>query len=56
MLSDEQATVRADGCDDFVRKPYREREIVAGLVKQLGRVHGLRRRAARHRAVRAARV
>jgi CheY-like chemotaxis protein len=25
VLSDERATVRADGCDDFVRKPYRER-------------------------------
>jgi PAS domain S-box-containing protein len=36
VLSDDQATVRADGCDDFVRKPYREEEIVAQLVKHLG--------------------
>jgi CheY-like chemotaxis protein len=36
VLSDEHAAVRADGCDDFVRKPYRESEIVACLVKHLG--------------------
>jgi PAS domain S-box-containing protein len=36
VLNDEHTTVRADGCDDFVPKPFRESEIVACLVKHLG--------------------
>ncbi len=36
VLGDEQAAVLAEGCDDFVPKPYREDEIVACLVKHLG--------------------
>jgi len=36
VLSDESTAVLADGCDDFVRKPYRGGEIVACLVKHLG--------------------
>ncbi len=36
VLSDEQTALHAADCDDFVRKPYRESEIVACLVKHLG--------------------
>jgi CheY-like chemotaxis protein len=36
VLSDEQTALHAAACDDFVRKPYRESEIVACLVKHLG--------------------
>ena len=36
VLSDERAAVLADGCDDFVLKPYREREIIDCLVRHLG--------------------
>ncbi len=36
VLSGEHSAVLADGCDDFVGKPYREEEIVACLIKHLG--------------------
>jgi CheY-like chemotaxis protein len=36
VLADQRASVLADGCDDFVRKPYREDEIVDQLIKHLG--------------------
>ncbi len=36
VLSDKHAAMRADGCDDFVGKPYRAEEIVACLVRHLG--------------------
>jgi len=36
VLKEEIASMLADGCDDFVHKPFREGEIVAQLVKHLG--------------------
>ena len=36
VLDEERAAVLADGCDDFVLKPFREEEIVACLVRWLG--------------------
>jgi|GEM_PF-1317804 len=36
VFESERLTVLADGCDDFVRKPFREEEIVAQLEKYLG--------------------
>lgn len=36
VLPEERAQVLADGCDDFVHKPFRQEEIVARLVKHLG--------------------
>jgi len=36
VFESERASVIASGCDDFVRKPFREEEIVACLVKHLG--------------------
>jgi len=36
VLTEERALVLADGCDDFVRKPFRESEIVDCLVRHLG--------------------
>jgi CheY-like chemotaxis protein len=36
VFEDERAAVLAEGCDDFVRKPFREAEIVDLLVKHLG--------------------
>jgi len=40
VFESERVTVLAEGCDDFVRKPFREEEIVAQLEKHLG-VHML---------------
>ena len=36
VLGDEQAAVLADGCDDFVAKPFLQAAIVHCLVKHLG--------------------
>jgi CheY-like chemotaxis protein len=36
VFESERASVIASGCDDFVRKPFREEEIAACLVKHLG--------------------
>lgn len=36
VLAGERAKVLAEGCDDFIRKPFREAEIVGCLVKHLG--------------------
>jgi PAS domain S-box-containing protein len=36
VLAGESAKVLAEGCDDFIRKPFREAEIVECLVKHLG--------------------
>jgi len=36
VFEEQRALVIAEGCDDFVRKPFREDEIVAQLVKHLG--------------------
>ena len=36
VLTEQRALMLADGCDDFVRKPFREDEIVGRLVKHLG--------------------
>jgi CheY-like chemotaxis protein len=33
---DERATVLAAGCDDFIRKPFRDSEIFAALARDLG--------------------
>jgi len=35
-FEDQRAMVLSDGCDDFVRKPFREEDIVDRLVKHLG--------------------
>jgi PAS domain S-box-containing protein len=36
VLAEQRTAMLAEGCDDFVRKPYREREIVDCLVRWLG--------------------
>jgi two-component system sensor histidine kinase/response regulator len=36
VFEDERERVLAEGCDDFVRKPFREDEIADMLVKHLG--------------------
>jgi CheY-like chemotaxis protein len=35
-LEEDRREILAAGCDDFVRKPYREQEIFDALAKQLG--------------------
>jgi CheY-like chemotaxis protein len=35
-LEEERAEILASGCDDFVRKPYRESDILDALARQLG--------------------
>jgi len=35
-FEDERAAVLSDGCDDFIRKPFRQEEIVDVLIKHLG--------------------
>ncbi|MDM8547000.1 response regulator [Candidatus Venteria ishoeyi] len=35
-LEDERHEILASGCDDFIRKPYRDTEIFAALAKHLG--------------------
>ncbi|MBT4502199.1 MAG: response regulator [Gemmatimonadetes bacterium] len=35
-LEEERLEILAAGCDDFIRKPYRDTEIYAALTKQLG--------------------
>ncbi len=55
VFESERASVIASGCDDFVRKPFREEEIVACLIKHLGvemRYADLRPHAADTHAVR----